>query len=139
MKQAFVLATAVVLAVLAGCRNPPSSGVTVESYPQNKIAVNSRVVGGWLKVMEVNAAMRNDLLQAQVIAQNDTQKDCQFEYRFEWRNKDGMEISTSTAVWIPVNISAKEKKAMVSMAPNKEASEFVFVVRFRRPSLRWTR
>lgn len=126
------------VALSPACRTPPSAGLMVESYPKNKITVNSRIVGGWLEVTEVVAAKRNDLLQAQVTALNTTRSDCQFEYRFEWRDKNGMDIPTGMTVFVPVSIAAREKKAMQALAPTKEAEDYVFVVRFRRPSLRWT-
>ena len=78
-----------------GCRTP-SAGVTVESYPHNKISVNSKLFGGWMTVTEIAAAKKNDLLQAQIAAQNTTTRDCQFEYRFRWLDKNGMEVLSSS-------------------------------------------
>jgi uncharacterized protein YcfL len=101
--------------------------------------VNSRILGGWLSVVEVNTAKKNDLLMGQVTAQNSTQKDCQFEYRFRWLDGDGMELTTTMTVWTPVSVAAMEKKMMQGIAPGRNAENFVFDVRFRRPSMRWTR
>jgi len=127
------------LGLTTSCRTPPSAGITVETYPQNKMQVNSRILGGWLTVVEVNTVKKNDLLVGQVTAQNSTQKDCQFEYRFRWLDGDGLELTTIMSVWTPVSVAAMEKKMMAGIAPAKNAANFVFDVRFRRPSARWTR
>lgn len=129
----------VLLIALGSCRTPPSAGITVETYPQNKMQVNSRILGGWLSVVEVNTVKKNDLLVGQVTAQNSTQKDCQFEYRFRWLDGDGLELTTIMSVWTPVSVAGMEKKTMQGIAPAKNAANFVFDVRFRRPSARWTR
>lgn len=129
----------VLLIALGSCRTPPSAGITIETYPQNSIKVNSRILGGWLTVTEVNTVKKNDLLVGQVTAQNSTKKDCQFEYRFRWLDGDGLELTTIMAVWTPVSVAAMEKKMMAGIAPSKTAANFVFDVRFRRPSMRWTR
>ncbi len=122
--------------LVAGCRTP-SAGITVESYPHNKISVNSKLFGGWLTVTEMSTAKKNDLLQAQITAQNTTTRDCQYEYRFRWLDANGMEIPTAMAGWVQVSVSAKEKALMRGIAPNREAADFDFIVRFMRTSARW--
>jgi len=136
-KYIFLLGVMLVGVVLTtGCRSP-SAGVTVESYPHNKISVNSKMFGGWMTVTEVAAAKKNDLLQAQIAAQNTTTRDCQFEYRFRWLDKNGMEVSTPMSMWVQVSVSAKEKALMRGIAPSKDVEDFDFIVRFLRTSARW--
>jgi uncharacterized protein YcfL len=132
----FFMAVATAFSI-AGCRSAPSAGITVESYPKNQITVNSRILRGWLNVTEVAASKENDLLRAQITAQNITQKDCQFEYRFEWLDKNGLAVSTTMSVWIPVSVSAMEKTRMHAVAPSKAAEDFAFIVRFRKANKRW--
>ena len=139
-KYGFLLGVLLVgVGLTAGCRTPPSAGITVETYPQNTMRVNSRILGGWLSVVDVNTVKKNDLLAGQVAAQNTTKKDCQFEYRFRWLDGDGLELTTTMSVWTPVSVAAMEKKMMQGIAPSKNAANFIFDVRFRRPSMRWTR
>ncbi|MEI7436483.1 MAG: YcfL family protein [bacterium] len=126
--------------VLTGCRTPPSAGITVESYQKNSITVNSKILRGWLTVTEVTANRGvNELLSAQVTAQNVTQKDCQFEYRFEWLDKNGMTINTLMTTWVPLSVSAMEMARMRAVAPSKAAEDFVLIVRFTQSSERWRR
>ncbi len=126
--------------VLTGCRTPPSAGITVESYQKNSITVNSKMLRGWLNVTEVTAARgENDLISAQITAQNITQKDCQFEYRFEWLAKNGLSINSGLTTWVQINVSGMEKARMRAVAPTKTAEDFILIVRFRRTSERWNR
>jgi uncharacterized protein YcfL len=90
-----------------------------------------------MTVTEISAAKKNDLLQAQITAQNTTTRDCQFEYRFRWLDKNGMEVSTTMATWVQVGVSAKEKALMRGIAPSKDVEDFDFIVRFLRTSARW--
>jgi uncharacterized protein YcfL len=126
--------------ILPGCRTPPSAGITVESYQKNSVTVNSKILKGWLTVTEVTTVRgENDLLSAQVTAQNTTRKDCQFEYRFEWIDKNGLTINTVMTTWVPINVSGMEKARMRAVAPSKAATDFILIVRFRRSSERWRR
>lgn len=122
--------------LFTSCRTP-TSGITVESYPHNIVTVNSKIVGGCLTVTEVNAAMRNGLLQAQVRAQNTSQHDLQMEYRFRWFDDKGMEVDTRTAVWTQIGINAMEAVLMQGIAPSLDVKDFILDVRFRRHGLRW--
>ena len=128
-----LLATA---ALLVSCQTP-SAPITVESYPHTQITVNSKVLGGWLEVVECTATNRNDLLQVMVTVQNKTQKDVQFEYRYRWLSGAGMEVGTPMSVWTPVSAAAREKTFLRAIAPSKEVADYVLDVRFYRSSTRW--
>ena len=139
MQRLLVAALGLGLAAgLASCRTP-SSGVTVESYPSTKITLNSKLVSRRVQVVEYSAAKRNKKLQTQITLQSATQRDVQFEYRFRWTNADGMLLDSGLSTWVPVSISAKEKTPINAVASSKEAEDFIFEVRFSRPSTRWTK
>jgi uncharacterized protein YcfL len=123
---------------LVSCRTP-SSGVTVESYPSTKITLNSKLVSGRVKVVEYAAVKRNKKLQAQITLQSAVQRDVQFEYRFRWLNSDGMMLDSGLSTWVPTSISAKEKTPINAISASQEAEDFIFEVRFGRPSTRWTK
>lgn len=122
--------------ILASCRTL-SSGITIESYPETKITINSKMVGNRLQVLEYNAGKQNNLLQVQISAQNVTRKDLSFEARFQWLDKDGMVIESPITTWTPVNVSSKEMAHMKGIAPAEDVVDFKFIVRFTRPSTRW--
>lgn len=138
MKQ---IMTAVVLMVglglLTSCRTP-SAGVVVETYPGSgpKITVNSKIVGSMLEVLEFNNAVRNGLLQVQITVQNTTQKDISFEYCFQWVSSTGMKVDSISENWTPLSLGGKEKSMINVMSPCKEAQDYIFKIRFVRPSTR---
>ena len=131
-----LLGTVGLAVLVAGCRTP-SSGITVESYPRSKITVNSKMVGNRIEVVEYLAAKVNDQLVLQMSVQNTTQKDLQFEYRVEWKDKAGLLMDTPLTTWIPFSVSGKEKASLKAMSPSSKAEDFTFIVRFSRPSTRW--
>jgi uncharacterized protein YcfL len=137
IRKMFISGAVVLMAgLLASCRTP-SSGIVVESYPKTQIAVNSKVLGSRVQVQECNFGKRNELLQAQMRIQNVTQKDMQFEYRFRWVTKDGMEVASGMSTWLPVSIRAKETALINAIAPNKEVEDMIWDLRFVRPSTIW--
>jgi len=125
-----------VILLFSSCRTL-SSGIVVESYPSTKVIANSRMVAKRLRIIEYSAQKRNELLLAQISTQNITQKDCQFEYRFIWLDHQGVRVESALSTWVPVSLSAKEKIQMKGVAPTKEVEDFIFTVRFVRPSTRW--
>lgn len=131
-----VMSALLAVGVSAGCRLP-SSGITVESYPRTKITVNSKMVGSRIEVVEYNAKKLNDQILLQLTVKNSTTRDIQFEYRVEWKDKDGVAIETPLTTWIPFSLSGNEAKALKVMAPGAMAEDFTFIVRFSRPSTRW--
>lgn len=122
--------------LMSSCRSP-TSGITVESYPHSIITVNSKIVGGYCVVTEIDAAKRNGLLQAQVRVQNTSQGDLQMEYKFRWLDTKGMEVDTRTATWAQIGVNAKDIVMMQGIAPSRDTKDFILDVRFRRPGLRW--
>lgn len=130
------MALLVGVGLATSCRTPTSS-TTVESYPHNKVTVNSKILGSRLEVTEVSVTNRNDLLIAQVRARNATQKDLMFEYRFRWLDDAGMHLKRGVDSWMPIPASAREIVLMEALAPNREAVDFIFEVRFRAANTRW--
>lgn len=133
-----LLSTLVVLVsvVLTGCRTP-SAGIRVDSYPSTQITVGSKAFAKYLEVASYSATRRNDLLQVQLTVLSRTRRDVQFEYRYRWLNKAGMQVDSGTSTWIPASISAKEKVMLNAIAPNREVDDFVWDIRFVRFSDRW--
>jgi len=115
-----------------------SAGESIETYPQTSLTINSKIVGQRLNVLECIARKTDTgILQGQVTVQNTTRKDYQFEYRFQWLDKDGIQIESGLSIWKPISISSKEKGMLKGTAPNKKAEDFIMIVRFNRTSDRW--
>lgn len=133
----FLLAAALVAAA-GGCRKlkPSSAGLSVESYAQNQVKVNSKFFDGWFRVTDISSARRNGHLHATVGVEN-LKSDCQFEYRFRWLDQNGIEITTGLALWRQSASGAREKVLMTGIAPTREAEDFILDMRFGYASTRW--
>lgn len=127
-----------VLAVMSASCRLTSAGLTTKTYPKTSLTINSKIVGQRLSVLECIARKTEaGILQGQVTVQNTTRKDCQFEYRYRWLDKDGVEIESGLSTWMQVSVSSKEEKMLKGIAPNNKAEDFVMDVRFNRTSDRW--
>jgi len=131
-----ILLAGLAAGVLASCRTPTAS-TQVESYPHNKVTVNSKILGSRLEITEVSFTNRHGRAIAQIRAQNVTQTDLMFEYRYRWLDDAGMHIKRGVDQWMPTEAAARADMLMEQMAPNKEATDFIFEVRFRAPNTRW--
>ena len=138
MKRSLLIG--LVMALVAGlttsCRTP-LSGIRIESYPHNKLTINSKIVGGCLQVVECNATKRNELLQAQVTVENITQTNIPFQYRYRWLTKDGMQTGHPNPIYESIGIEAKGKAMLNAIAPNKEADDYILDVSFSQSSVSW--
>ncbi|MBM4046389.1 MAG: DUF1425 domain-containing protein [Planctomycetes bacterium] len=123
-------------AFIAGCISSATSVIEKrgETY---KVTANSLVLKNKLSFSERSTRRVNDLLEAQIRGQNTSRRDVQFEYRFVWLDRDGIEVDTATSFWKPLALHAKEDALMKGMSPSAGATDFILEVRFVHPSTRW--
>lgn len=129
-------AVAAVALSLTACRTT-SSGIEVVSIPKAKVTLNSKIVAGFLEVVEMNNAMRGNLFQAQVSVINRKDRDFPFEYRFRWLDKAAMEVPAANSIWVPATASGKEQVMLQGVAPVSEVADYVLDIRFSQTSTRW--
>lgn len=131
-----VVAIAWLAGSLAACRST-SSGIEVVSVPKAQVTLNSKIVAGYLSVVEMNNAMRGDLLQAQVSVVNRKNRDFPFEYRFRWLDKSGLAVPAANSGWTPATASGKERILLQGVAPAAEVADYILDIRFAQTSARW--
>jgi uncharacterized protein YcfL len=131
------LVVVVALAVCVTACRTTSSGMEVVSLPKAKVTLNSKIVAGYLEVVEMNNAMRGDLFQAQVSVMNRKDRDFPFEYRFRWLDKAGMEVPAANSAWMPTTASGKERVLLQGVAPVSEVADYILDIRFSQTSARW--
>jgi len=54
-----------------------------------------------------------------------------FQYKFAWLNKDGIEINPDGGPWTPLIMYGNESRTVQSVAPNPSAREFRIKIRSR--------
>lgn len=64
------------------------------------------------------------LLKVQVELVNKTTAYRNVNYKFEWIDKSGMQVSSPTSTWIPLPIEGGESRFVSAVAPNKNVVDF---------------
>ncbi len=108
----------------------PTAGIKVVSYPSEKVIKNSLIVASKIKITDIRKDIVNELLRVQITAKNKRDQDFQFEYRFRWLDAKGFEVRTPLSTWNSIYSIAKDNINMSATAPNKDITDFEFVVRF---------
>lgn len=133
------LAMAMVGCWLCGCLTRVTSVPIVVQLSSREPEVRSRQLGRWIEICDAAKAQRGNVLEGQVIVRNLKTRDCQVDYRFQWLDKDGMELTTIMSTWEQHSLGGKSDARLKATAPDATAVDFVCEVRFRHTSVRWGR
>ncbi|MDR2209654.1 MAG: YcfL family protein [Azoarcus sp.] len=77
----------------------------------------------YLKVTDMRAARRDNLLRIQVTVTNSSNKNEQLYYRFRWLDNDGFTVWEEEP-WKPELIYGKQDKVISVVAPTFKATDF---------------
>jgi len=124
-------ASIVIAASLVGCGTPTNSVQRADPVGQRQMVDDKRLlVDASLdlraRVVGVNQAMTaGGLLKVQAEIMNQSRYQKKFNYRWEWFDQNGMQVSTpGTDVLIPVVIEGKESKFISGLAPTPACQDF---------------
>lgn len=123
---------------LAACAGTAPNILNVQAGPgglsSKKEEINDKWLGRTLTFGEVSIRPLGlgSSMEAQVIIQNESSRDVEFEYRFIWYDAAGFEISSITN-WIPSSISGKEARGLKSTAPSPNSVSFKCMIRKMQP------
>ena len=88
-------------------------------------AITDASLGRKVEIVGVNTAMTpGGLLKVQVELQNRTRSLQRFNYRFEWFDANGMQVTTVASALLPDQIEGKESKFIFGVAPNPNCKDF---------------
>ncbi|MBN1636964.1 MAG: DUF1425 domain-containing protein [Deltaproteobacteria bacterium] len=122
--------------LLAACAGTAPNVLDVQAGPgglsSKKVEVNDKVLARQLAFGEVSVRPVGSSLQAQVMVQNLSSRDVNFEYRFIWYDSSGFEVSSLTA-WIPATLAGKVSRGFKSTAPSDNAVSFKCMIRKPNP------
>lgn len=99
----------------------------------SNVVLNNPELSGHIQIVDINARMKTDIMEAMVSVINKYDSDYNFEYRYQWFDKDGFEIRSVKEHWRPVLISGKETKVLPGVAPSPEARKFKINIRASHP------
>jgi uncharacterized protein YcfL len=88
-------------------------------------AITDASLGRKVSIVGVNQSMMpGGLLKVQVELENRTRSLQRFNYRFEWFDANGMQVTTVASALLPDQIEGKESKFIFGVAPNPNCKDF---------------
>ena len=88
-------------------------------------AITDASLGRKVSIVGVNQSMTpGGLLKVQVELENRTRSLQRFNYRFEWFDANGMQVTTVASALLPDQIEGKESKFIFGVAPNPNCKDF---------------
>ena len=116
-------------ALLAGCAGM-NTVERAEPTAQKQMVSDRRVIANPILNNRVSIVGINEsttasgFLQVQVEVQNRTRSLQNFSYRFEWFDPQGMQLSTSSSLYIAKQIEGRESLFISAVAPTTSAKDF---------------
>src|ERR1017187_4395974 len=114
---------------LAGCTTVNTVENAQKEGQRNMISDQRAITDAGLdrkvSIVGVNQSMTpGGLLKVQVELQNRTRSLQRFNYRFEWFDANGMQVTTVASALLPDQIEGKESKFIFGVAPNPNCKDF---------------
>ncbi|MBS1189104.1 MAG: peptidase caspase catalytic subunit p20 [Rhodocyclaceae bacterium] len=100
---------------------PPSEGPTIAS----KVEELGKMT--YLKVSDLRAAKRDNLLRVQAEVTNTSHENQQLFYRFKWLDRDGFSVWDDEP-WKPLTVYGNQKQSISVVAPTFKATDFRLVL-----------
>lgn len=130
----------IVAVALAGCQTTTVDTVrnSIPAGQRNPI-VDERIqtdksLGKNLSVISVSeSSASGDLLKVQVVIRNNKKKAANYSYSFEWYDADGIAVRTGSTIWKSIRMLGQEEKALVAIASNPKAVDFLFKIQEANP------
>lgn len=126
-KKILLLLSGLFLGFAASCTRPVSSveresPIGVPSIIEDRrVITDSRMA---LQVVQVNeSVVSGDLTRVQVVVQNTSNRPKTVNYRFDWYDMDGMQVTTN-APWKTLRIQGQQTSPLTATAPNPRARDF---------------
>ena len=119
-----------VLLVVSGCKTTVNSVENAQKSGQREMVSDSRVITDGslnkrVSIVGVNQTMTpGGVLKVQVELLNRTRSYQSFNYRFEWFDASGMQMTSLSTAVIPASIEGKESKFISAVAPTSACKDF---------------
>jgi uncharacterized protein YcfL len=117
------------LLALSGCTTV-NSVENADKQGQRQMVTDQRAItdaslGRKVSIVGVNQSMTpGGLLKVQVELENRTRSLQRFNYRFEWFDANGMQVTTVASALLPDQIEGRESKFILGVAPNPNCKDF---------------
>ena len=137
----YIKVLSIILLVFWGCTSSVSN-VGIGQMPSKDhgdhalskyVIINNQTLARRLQIVDIDSRIVNQLMQAQVQIMNKYNTDAHFEYKFQWFDSKGFEVSNIDDHWTPVLIYGQEVKTLIGLSPDQSASKFKIHIRKEKP------
>ena len=121
-----LLALLAVAASFAGCVTD-TSGIVVE---KGRLVVHNQRFASHLEMQyQLKRETPSNFVHVQAFLQNADSKDFSFQYRFEWKDADGMMLRETNPTWKVATIHGRDTLALEGVSESPHAADFRLVVK----------
>ena len=127
MKKFSIVLFGAVMSVFSGCLTPRTDCMSVET---GRLQIDN--VTRSLNLEMVQDAMYKTpegFLRVQVTLQNRNREDFDCQYRFIWKDKNGLTLTHARSSWKPLVLHGKQKTVVEGVATISDAADFKLVIR----------
>lgn len=121
----------VMLVSLSGCWKKfgtvEDEMVNTSQHPRARLIMGAEELEGRVVIGDPVVEKVGNNLEASVRVQNRVDASHRLEYKFSWRDQDGMNLSSES--WKRMRLSQKEIRRVSSTSNNDEAYQFTFILR----------
>ena len=126
MKKLIAVLLIATSAVLAGCLTD-TSGIVVE---KGKLVVHNQRLAAHLDMQyQLRRETPSNFIHVQAFVQNADESDFSFQYRFQWRDADGMMLRETIPVWKTATIHGRDTLALEGVSETPAAADFRLVIK----------
>ena len=126
-RRVIVVMSAVFAVTLLGCLTSRTSGVMVE---RGRLFVEDPAFAANIEVIRDACGKTNEgFLHAQVTLKNTNRDDFRCQYRFEWRDANGMIQTHQSSLWYPLLLHGREVKDLDAVSLQQNAADFRLAIR----------
>ena len=127
MKQMVEMLMASGFLTVVGCLGPNPSGMSAE---RGRLRVENRAFASRVELLQDQTVLTDSgFLKAQVTVRNTLKQDARAQYRFTWKDRNGMTLKNAETQWMPLMMHGREETVIEAICPVPKAADFRLVLR----------
>lgn len=127
MKHMLATMLAAGLLAAAGCLGPNTAGMSAE---RGRLRVENRAFASRVELLQDQTVFTDSgFLKAQVTLRNTSKRDTHAQYRFTWKDRNGLTLKNADTQWMPLTLHGREESVIEAISPVPKAADFRLVLR----------
>ena len=127
VRQFSILLISSSILLFAGCMSSQTAGISAE---KGVLRVEDRAFASHLEVVQdQTTVIDGGFLKAQVTVRNTDKRNFDCQYRFVWKDKDGLTLKGADTLWTPLMLHGREETVIQGICPVPRATDYRLVLR----------